>query len=352
MGLAIVPSQLQTALAGTPPDDGAQPTSAPSRDRVERARAILDELLREADDASNVLTKYRPKEIFDDLDSALEDIADSQDLSDEQMETEIAHVWRSYVRERANPPTAHLAFEDEFPPPTMVTGLDTAEPQRGPASTMAPIHAEPDGTSAPSSSTRGFELDSSASVEARPDATASHERVVALVASISELSEANQARLLPMLNAVLKAETSRYDNWAGWDSYRVGQWQSVFQQSQKFSWWVFVVAHIVLGLALTMSFWEFVRAGLIAREKDKDQRARRVERRAMIERLASYAPEAQVAGVNGVMTTVQEQSKQETELEISANKLVMRTSIMGFVMMAFALAFYALFIIYVYPISK
>lgn len=328
------------AAAAEPPGAAADEIDAAVPPHVARARVILRQLIEDARDACTLLGTRSVERILEDLDPVLDGIPDEPEFTEDEeaLRRGVAHLWERYVWSETHP--AGAALSPSVDPLVAIPGpAGTDLSGAGSTAAIAPV-LETTMTTVPISG-------SGLSEDAAP-----RERVVALARSLAELPEADRGLLEPVLKAVIAAEILRHDNWGSWDSYRVEQWRSVFDQSRSFSWWVFIVAHLVLAGALVMSFWEFARAGMIAREKRRDQTERRADRQAMATKLAGFAPEAQVAGITGLLAKVEEQTRQDTELEISANKLVMRTSIMGFVMMAFALAFYALFILYVYPVHQ
>jgi hypothetical protein len=174
----------------------------------------------------------------------------------------------------------------------------------------------------------------------------------ALAADIAKLPPEQAASLKPMLDALVASETARQLNFASWDTYRVAQWKKVFDQSVALSWFIFVAVHVIVGVALLVSIGEFFRSERIARTKSRERAQRRADMATGLQRIAALAPEAQSAAAAKAVALAEDTAKQDTDLEVSANKLVLRTSVMGFVLMAFALAFYALFIIFVYPVQQ
>jgi hypothetical protein len=176
-------------------------------------------------------------------------------------------------------------------------------------------------------------------------------QAVALAQSVANLPAADRPRFDPLLNAVIEAETAGQTNWKSWDTYRVEQWKRVFTQSYEFSRYIFYAVHVIVGLALVMSWFEFVRAGRLNEQKAAEREQKRAHALAMVQSLAVLPDGSDPAALAKAVQPAEEAMRQDTEMELSANKLVMKTSVMGFVMMAFALAFYALFILYVYPVT-
>jgi hypothetical protein len=339
----------------TPPEDDPPEEEPPSR-LTQAQREVLTDVSREVlrdqksprfdqaarDAGIGVMHKA--------LVEFLNEILDPSEPADSpEFRQSIENACRNWISQQVSPPQVGLPPDEG--PPALAAGPARAAPSQGPASPRAPA-APSGGKGAGVAERAGQPVKAVQPVDPAPlpppGPTPDPSQSVALAGAIARLKAEQQPRFDPLLNAVLGAETARQTNWTTWDSYRVNQWQLVFTQSYEFSRYIFVAVHFIVGLALLMSWFEFVRAGRINEQKAEERKEKREHAIAILKAMPAGADAAALAKA---VQPAEEVISQETEMEISANKLVMKTSIMGFVMMAFALAFYALFIVYVYPVT-